>query len=693
MIYCSHCGTQNREGSKYCGNCGARLAPPSGVVCPMCGTANKVESVFCNHCGARLVPLTAAPEAPAAPPIKGLSLPAKPPAPIPEEQPPAAPVPGESETPDWLARLRAAPPTEEPPSVPPSQIERKEEVGAPEWIPQLAAEEPEEAAVTEEISPRAEEEEPSWVRRLRGAARAEEAPTAPTAEEEEPTWVRRLRAAPPAEEPVVPTPTVAETVEEEIPDWLKEIRAEPAAKAEPVPEVEKPKPVEPPIESLEAVASAAPAARLAEETQLPAWLTAAPEKPSEIEELPDWLRLAMPAEEVVEGLRPEAAEGAVEAPIPAARPAIEPARPEEMPAWVTALKPTETLPPPLPAEYAGEPMETTGLLAGLRAVLPLAAAIAAPHALPKPAPQIERKDGARLFDAILAAPVAEPEAAAPKPARRVWTMRPLVYLLLALAVIIPFLMPFHLAGATVRITHTPAAEFYDVLQNLPSHSTVLLAFDYDPSAAGEMDLQATAIVRHLIQRRVRIIALSTLETGPQIAQRILNATTATSADYRYGEDYLNLGYLPGHEAGLAQLATGGLPANAKDFVKSQEVGQFPIAANVKNLRDLALVIELAGSEEPLKMWLEQVQARANVRVVAGVSAAVEPKARAYRDAKQLVAMVSGLVGAAQYEVLTNQPGLALTSVNAQSAAQLVLVFIVVLGSLVHWISRARGKGL
>ena len=208
---------------------------------------------------------------------------------------------------------------------------------------------------------------------------------------------------------------------------------------------------------------------------------------------------------------------------------------------------------------------------------------------------------------------------------------------------------------------------------------------------GEMDLQANAIVRDLVRRQVKIIALSTLETGPQIAQRILDQAAADSLNYRYGSEYLNLGFLPGHEAGLAQLAANGLPLNSQDFVQKQSLGSHPITANVRTLRDVALVVELAGSEEPLKMWMEQVQSRGDARIVAGVSAGVEPKARAYRNAQQLVAVLSGLVGAAQYEILSNQPGLALTSVNAQSAAQVVLIAIIVLGNIVYWISRARGK--
>jgi len=166
-------------------------------------------------------------------------------------------------------------------------------------------------------------------------------------------------------------------------------------------------------------------------------------------------------------------------------------------------------------------------------------------------------------------------------------------------------------------------------------------------------------------------------------------------NYVYGTNYLNLGYWAGYEAGLSQLAAGGFQATAKDFSQNQALSTFTAFANVKTLRDIAVVIELAGSEDPLKMWMEQVQPSGSVKIIAGVSASVEPKARAYHDTpnNQLAAVVSGLIGAAQYEVLTSQTGLALTSLNAQSVAQLTLVLIVVLGNIVFWISHRQRRNV
>lgn len=628
----------------------------------MCSTANPVETVFCNNCGARLVPLTGGPDAnrlDQSPPIKGLSLPAR------SAPPPAEPT--EADEPvtkekieDWLAKLRAEPPTEDDELPPPL-----EKFSPPPTVPEPAPPPP---------------ELPTWVRPL---AVEESAP--------------EDFISPATENKVESLPTSPES-REQLPGWLKELGAQtrlPEAAVEPEPE-----PSAPTFQTFES------------KEQLPEWLQSEKKDKVEPEELPIVPPVPLERDEepaaLAQELEPE--------PLPPPEP-IEPAKPEDIPAWVAELKPsedeltepaepaplehvdtvemsewlrttpTEIAPAAIAPEMSSAPVEVEGPLANLRGVLPIALAMAEPHTLAPLAPT-ERKDGAHLFEQILAAPQTETIRPARRRVRRaIPSMRALIYLLVALAVVVPFFVPLNVSSSALQISGTRAAEFYDTIQALPADSTVLVSFDYDPSVSGEMDLLATAIVRHLAQRRVKIIALSTLETGPMIAQRVLGAATANTSNYGYGAQFLNLGLLPGHELGLAQLANQGLQVYGIDFEQKHAVSQYPIVANVKTVGSLAMVIVLAGSEEPLKNWLEQFQPRVNARMVAGASAAVEPKARAYRDAKQLIALVSGPMGAAQYEILANQSGSAVTRLAAQSTVQLALIAIVVVGNIAFWITQ------
>lgn len=53
MIYCSNCGTANRDGSRFCNECGFRLG--ALLPCPFCHLPNLSTSRFCNFCGRRLM--------------------------------------------------------------------------------------------------------------------------------------------------------------------------------------------------------------------------------------------------------------------------------------------------------------------------------------------------------------------------------------------------------------------------------------------------------------------------------------------------------------------------------------------------------------------------------------------------------------------------------------------------------------
>src|SRR5713226_9795644 len=60
VMTCPRCQAENRDGARFCRECGATF----GAVCSGCGAKVEAGSKFCDSCGA---PLTATPTQPAAP--------------------------------------------------------------------------------------------------------------------------------------------------------------------------------------------------------------------------------------------------------------------------------------------------------------------------------------------------------------------------------------------------------------------------------------------------------------------------------------------------------------------------------------------------------------------------------------------------------------------------------------------------
>lgn len=85
---CSNCGTNNREGAKFCKGCGQSFGDVAagsqnfevaGFSCSACEHVNRAEARFCAKCGAQLVPSAPSPQSPPLPRIATAKLPERPP--------------------------------------------------------------------------------------------------------------------------------------------------------------------------------------------------------------------------------------------------------------------------------------------------------------------------------------------------------------------------------------------------------------------------------------------------------------------------------------------------------------------------------------------------------------------------------------------------------------------------------------
>jgi hypothetical protein len=421
-------------------------------------------------------------------------------------------------------------------------------------------------------------------------------------------------------------------------------------------------------------------------------------------EVPDWLKELGPP---VTAEKPAVEEEAALPPLP---PVVEEVSPPvaaeealeveglvqaEIPAWLQELRPSEVMEEGI-AELPGviEAVETTGLLAGIQGVLPVEPIVGEPHKV-APAPTIAVTVGpeqAKLFGEIITQmPAPVTEVVAPRRAR-IWEgiLRRFIYLLIALAVIIPLFGGGGWFGEA-ELPPGAATDFYDTIQNLPSNSVVLLAFDYDPFTAAEMDRLAEPVLWHLMDRKVKLMIVSLLPTGPAIAENLLDRVTQEHyGGYQYGQDYVNLGYIPGQAAAPNELASDLRALVPQDYRQGKSLGDFPATQNVNDMQDVKLIIEFAAQQRTLQWWIEQVGSQHQVEIMAAVSAAVEPTATPYHNSGQLVGLISGLPRAAQYEMRTNKwPSLAIVSVDAQSVAHLAVVALIVLGSLASLVSARR----
>lgn len=406
MIYCPSCGIANREGSRFCNECGAKLPTSTSVRCPQCGSPNAPNTIFCEKCGTRLIaPL--APDEPdepePAPVKKGLSLPSK------LSQTPAS---DDEDIPDWLSQLSGEAPAE--PSADASTETTPTDDAPPDWLSNLMAAPPA-PDQPPAVDQSAADETPDWLTSLRPAA-GEDVPdwlnqldanqvsaAGEAAEEETPEWLRQLSVAAevPAESELPATPALSSGLEwsqalreaategesplaDDVPDWLSGLGA--AAES---PEAEPAAPIGPaPLPDIPATPA----------DDLPDWLShldqteAAAATTEESRPQTDWLgqlRAAAPTleeEPAAEDEQPAASTdaewlsalgitGPAAAPDqPPSAPVEEPPAEGEIPDWLSALGlAAPTVKPEQPAElpaWSNEQPESTADVSSAAAELP-----------------------------------------------------------------------------------------------------------------------------------------------------------------------------------------------------------------------------------------------------------------------------------------------------------------------------------
>lgn len=347
-----------------------------------------------------------------------------------------------------------------------------------------------------------------------------------------------------------------------------------------------------------------------------------------------------------------------------------------IPDWLEALRPR---PEAIAAAVEAEPVESEGLLKGVRGALTPISAFQVPTIRESTGPsEISKVSLARaqLLQSLLPRPaeVLQPQVVERGVSMGERVQRWLVAAVLLIAVggiLIAPLIPFNLPPLTQPATSPGVSRLYNAIQGVGAGDTVLVAFEYGPSEADELNLVAEPILRHILAQGAHISVVSTRPERLAVAEGLLSTIEAPQEQYTQR-------YRPGDATGVSQLLT--------------EAGIHP-----------TLILVLTAQPGPLRWWVEQAHALYGdtTPVAAGMSAALEPAASPYLDvsARQMEGAIDGLRGAAAYETLRGSPGQVAQRLNALAVGHLAIVGLMILGASLYALARPartlgglRGRG-
>ena len=261
-----------------------------------------------------------------------------------------------------------------------------------------------------------------------------------------------------------------------------------------------------------------------------------------------------------------------------------------------------------------------------------------------------------------------------------------IYLAVAFYVAFPIIVTLKLPIST----SPEVRELYDTVEALPDSSTVMLTFDYYPSTLAETEPMSHAALRQLFRKNCKVLTMTTIPLGgPSIAERV---TREQAAEYNkvYGIDYVNLGYKANYVAVLKGMGSS-IEAIYPTDNSGTPLSEIPMMAHIKNYNDIDFIFVVADNSI-VDYWISIVNAQYGKKIGIGVTAVSAPAYFANLGAGQLVGMLGGMKGAAEYENLIKKPAAANMGMSAQSLVHLFIIFSVLVGNVIFLTSKKGRDG-
>ena len=261
-----------------------------------------------------------------------------------------------------------------------------------------------------------------------------------------------------------------------------------------------------------------------------------------------------------------------------------------------------------------------------------------------------------------------------------------IFLIIAAVVIVPLIFP---VGLPIRPTDT-TKNVYDSIEKLPAGSKVLLSVEYSPSTRPENHPMTISILRHLFKNNHKVFITCLWPDGQFMAQDAINQVAKQEFNKTYGVDYVFLGFRPGNEAVVKGIVSNLRKLYTVD-VYQKKIDEIPLMNGIKNFKDFDFLFSSSAGFPGTIEWVQYASDPTGIPMASGVTSIQVNEVMPYVQAGQMVGVLAGMPGAAEYEALIGQKGSATSGMDAQSVAHLVIVLFIILGNVSFFIERNRSK--
>jgi hypothetical protein len=260
--------------------------------------------------------------------------------------------------------------------------------------------------------------------------------------------------------------------------------------------------------------------------------------------------------------------------------------------------------------------------------------------------------------------------------------------------------------ATVHVplpANEEVSKIYKFIDTLKEGQIVFIAIDYDPSVQAELHPMTYAVSEQCFRKKLKVIYTALSQFGPGMAdQAIRDISDSMKLDRTYngvhykgreiksGEDYVFLGYKAYFAIQILAMGQDFRLPFPQDYY-GHKTDSLPMMKGVHNYSQIACVVDIGGGNIT-DAWISYGQGRFGFPMALGTTGVMATIYYPYLNSGQIFGIMGGLLGAAQYEQLCDNPGLAADGMGIQLYAHIVIILFIIIGNIGFFMSR-RSKRL
>lgn len=271
-----------------------------------------------------------------------------------------------------------------------------------------------------------------------------------------------------------------------------------------------------------------------------------------------------------------------------------------------------------------------------------------------------------------------------------------VFLFLIVVCVITYAIPFSIP----ILVEPEVARIFNFIDTLSPGSVVMVPIDYDPGSLAELHPMTYAIVEQCWRRNLKVLFSSLSQNSPGMAdQAIRDISDSLKVEKEYngevfppreivnGVDYCFLGYKP-----YPAIVILGMGQNFRLPFPTDYYGtpldSLPMMKNIQNYDDVACVVDISGTNST-DYWISYGQGRYGFPLAIGVTGVSTAQYYPFYGSGQIFGIMGGMLGAAQYEELADNPGLAKDGMRVQLFAHIIIIVFIILGNVGYFVSRRK----